>query len=147
MVLLLAAYLALGAVSVDRDAKAREGVRKQFTGKLADVMPRTRPEMALFGGVALTAGFCEECLFRGFFIWALSPWIGWWGAAALSLAIFALGHLYQGWSGVIRTGLIGLLFTIVVAVSGSLWPAIALHAILDLGQGVMARLALREADS
>ena len=86
--------------------------------------------MYWFGGVSLTAGFCEEFLFRGYFIWALAPWLGWWGAAALSLLIFASGHAYQGWNGALRTGIVGAIFTLVVAIFGSLWPAIALHALM-----------------
>ena len=84
-------------------------------------------------------------LYRGYFIWVFSPWVGWSGAAALSLSLFAIGHVYQGWNGVLRTGIVGAFFTLVVAISGSLWPAIALHALIDLGSGVMAWLALREA--
>ena len=100
--------------------------------------------MYWFGGVSLTAGFCEEFLFRGYFIWALAPWLGWWGAAALSLLIFASGHAYQGWNGALRTGIVGAIFTLVVAIFGSLWPAIALHALIDLSNGMFAWLALRE---
>ncbi|MBC8065288.1 MAG: CPBP family intramembrane metalloprotease [Chlorobia bacterium] len=144
LVLVLVMYMVLAVASVARDAMARASVRQQFTGKIADLMPRTRKELVLFGGVSLTAGFCEEFLFRGYFVWALAPWLGWWGAAALSLLIFAAGHSYQGWNGVIRTGIVGAIFTLVVAMSGSLWPAIALHALLDLGQGIVAWLALRE---
>ncbi|MCI0376926.1 MAG: CPBP family intramembrane metalloprotease [Gemmataceae bacterium] len=48
--------------------------------------------MYWFGGVSLTAGFCEEFLFRGYFIWVFAPWLGWWGAAALSVLIFAILH-------------------------------------------------------
>jgi hypothetical protein len=77
--------------------------------------------------------------------WARKWLWGWWGAAALSLALFAVAHLYQGWGGVLKTGIAGILFTAVVAISGSLWPAIAMHALIDLGAGVMAWLALREA--
>ncbi len=94
--------------------------------------------------MSLTAGFCEEFLYRGYFIWVFAPWLGWWGAAALSLLFFAIGHLYQGWNGVLRTGIVGAIFTLVVAIFDSLWPAIALHALLDLGQGMIAWLALRE---
>ena len=54
-------------------------------------------------------------------------------------------HLYQGWDGVLRTGLVGTCYTLVVAIFGSLWVAIALHALLDLGSGTMAWLALRKA--
>ena len=107
-------------------------------------MPQTRAELYWFGGVSLTAGFCEEFLFRGSFIWVFAPWLGWWGAAALSLVFFAAGHAYQGWNGVLRTGIVGAIFTLVVAIFDSLWPAIALHALMDLGRGMIAWLALRE---
>ncbi len=143
LVLLLAAYQGYGAAAVTRNAEARASVRQQFA-TISGILPHTRTELYWFGGVSLTAGFCEEFLFRGWFIWALAPWLGWWGAAALSLAIFATGHAYQGWNGVLRTGIVGALFTLVVAFSGSLWPAIALHALLDLGQGTLAWLALGE---
>lgn len=140
---LLMAWLAAGVATVARSPEARASLRRQ-SGSFASVLPHTRTELYWFGGVSLTAGFCEEFLFRGYFIWALAPWLGWWGAAALSLAIFAFGHAYQGWSGVLRTGIVGGLFTLVVAILDSLWPAIVLHALLDLGQGTMAWLALRE---
>lgn len=141
--LLLAAYHVLMVATVARSADTRASLRKQF-GPLTAVIPHTRTELYWFGGVSLTAGFCEEFLYRGYFIWVFAPWLGWWGAAALSLPFFAVGHLYQGWNGVLRTGIVGALYTLVVAIFDSLWPAIALHALIDLGAGVMAWLALRE---
>lgn len=143
--LLLAAYHVWAAATLARSSDARASLRQQF-GPLTAVIPHTRTELYWFGGVSLTAGFCEEFLYRGYFIWAFAPWLGWWGAAALSLPFFAIPHVhvYQGWNGVLRTGMVGALFTLVVAIFGSLWPAIALHALIDLGAGVMAWLALRE---
>ncbi len=145
LVLLVAAYHAYAVATVARSSEQRASLRQQF-GKLTTFMPHTRTEMYWWGGVSLTAGFCEEFLFRGYFIWALAPWLGWWGAAALSLSFFAIGHVgvYQGWNGALRTGIVGAIFTLVVAIFNSLWPAIALHALLDLGQGMIAWLALRE---
>jgi membrane protease YdiL (CAAX protease family) len=143
LLLLLAAYFAWAIRALVHSAEVRAGARQQI-GNLTSVLPHTRPELVWFGGLSLTAGFCEEFLFRGYFIWALAPWLGWWGAAALSVALFAGWHAYQGWQGVLRTGVVGALFTWVVAMSGSLWPAIALHALLDLGQGAIAWLVLRE---
>lgn len=144
LVLLLVVYNVQSAVAVARDSQARASLRRQI-GKLADVVgPHTRTELYWFAGVSLTAGFCEEFLFRGYFIWALAPWLGWWGAAALSVLIFASGHAYQGWNGALRTGIVGTSFTLVVAICGSLWPAIVLHVLVDLGSGILAWLALRE---
>jgi membrane protease YdiL (CAAX protease family) len=143
LVLLLTAYFVSAAASLIRDAGVRENARRQM-GEIPDIMPHTRGELRGFIGVSITAGFCEEFLFRGYFIWVLAPWLGWWGAAALSLLIFALGHAYQGWSGVLRTGIVGALFTLTVAIFDSLWPAIVLHAIVDVGAAVSAWLARSE---
>jgi hypothetical protein len=146
--LLLAAYFAFAAATLARSSDARAGLRQQF-GKLTAVVPHTRKELYWFSGVSVTAGFCEEFLFRGYLIWVFSPWFGWWGAAALSLPFFAIAHLpvYQGWNGVLRTGIVGAVFTLVVAIFNSLWPAIALHALIDLSQGTMAWLSLREGEA
>ena len=141
--LLLAAYQGWAIWMLTRSAEQRAGLRGQVES-LAAVLPHTRPELQWFSGVSLTAGFCEEFLYRGYFIWAFAPWLGWWGAAALSLPFFAAAHFYQGWNGVVRTGVVGALFTGVVALFDSLWPAIALHALIDLGSGAMSWLALRE---
>jgi membrane protease YdiL (CAAX protease family) len=143
LVLLLAAYYARTAAIVARSSRAKASVRKQF-GELSAILPHSGAELGWFVCVSLTAGFCEEFLFRGYFIWAFAPWLGWWGAAALSLPIFASLHAYQGWKGALRTGGVGVLFTLAVAVFDSLWPAIALHALVDLGAGMIAWPALRE---
>ena len=144
LLLLLAAYYAYWVATLARNSEARASLRQQI-GALAAVLPHTRTDLYWFSGVSLTAGFCEEFLYRGYFVWVFSPWLGWWGAAALSLSFFAIWHLYQGWNGVLHTGIAGALFTLVVAIFDSLWPAIALHALVDLSNGVMAWLALREA--
>lgn len=144
--LMVAAYHAYAVATLARSAEERASVRQQI-GQLTAVMPHTRRDLYWFGGVSLTAGFCEEFLYRGYFIWVFLPWLGWWGAAALSLPFFAIAHVavYQGWNGALRTGIVGAFFTLLVAIFGSLWPAIALHALIDLGAGMIAWLALREA--
>ena len=83
----------------------------------------------VFGGVV------EEIVFRGLVI-------GWeaisFGERAavplllLSSVVFGLGHLYQGWSGVISTGLTGLAFgAIYLAAGRKLLPAMLAHMTLD----------------
>jgi membrane protease YdiL (CAAX protease family) len=61
-------------------------------GALAAALPHTRTELYWFGAVSLTAGFCEEFLYRGYRIHAPTPWLGFPGAAALSVVLFAGGH-------------------------------------------------------
>src|SRR4029079_10041985 len=78
LVLLLVVFHARTAAPVARSSRARASVRKQL-GTLATLLPHKRTELGWFGGVSLTAGFCEEFLFRGYFIRAFEPWLGWWG--------------------------------------------------------------------
>jgi membrane protease YdiL (CAAX protease family) len=143
LLLALAIQYIRTTVKVAGSAHSREKLRGQF-GTTAVILPRTRVELYWFVAVSLTAGFCEEFLFRGYLIWAFAPWLGWWGAASISVTAFAAAHAYQGASGILRTGILGVLITLVVAIFGSLWPAVALHALLDIGSGIVAWLALRE---
>jgi membrane protease YdiL (CAAX protease family) len=142
LALAIAAYQARVATLVALSTRASESVRKQL-GSLSVLLPHTRSQLACFVGVSLTAGFCEEFLYRGYLVWAFGQWLGWWGAAALAVPFFAFLHAYQGSSGIIRAGIAGIVFTLIVAVSGSLWPAMLLHMLVDIGSGVIAWVAFR----
>jgi uncharacterized protein len=106
--------------------------------------PHTRSELGWWMALSLTAGGCEEFLFRGYLIWAFQPTFGLWGAATFSVVVFAVAHAYQGVNGILGTGIVGSLLTLVVLISGSLLPAMALHALIDIGQGLVAWLVLRQ---
>lgn len=102
------------------------------------LLPSTTEELVGFLGLSVTAGLCEEFLFRGYLLWVLAPYLGWWGAAAFSLLSFGVVHAYQGRKGVIQATIFGAFLTLIVAVTGSLVPAVILHGVLDAGSGVMA---------
>jgi len=140
------AFIALqanSAIKLTRLAAPSEKLRAQLSS-VAPISPRTASELPAFIGVSLTAGFCEEVLFRGFLIWVLQPVVGLWIAVALAALLFGAAHAYQGVAGVIRTGLFGLFFTAIVLLTRSLWPAIVLHASVDAMGGVIAWLVLRD---
>jgi membrane protease YdiL (CAAX protease family) len=144
-VVLLAALHIRQAATLARSTRARAHVRERLAKtNLAEILPHTTEEFGWLIIVSLTAGVCEEFLFRGYFIWALAPWLGWWGAAALGMPIFGLLHAYQGRSGVVRTAIVGAVMTIVVAITRSLYPAMALHALVDMGSGLVVWIAQRE---
>lgn len=112
--------------------------------RLEKFLPHTRFELGWWVALSLSAGFCEEFLFRGYLIWAFQPILGLWGAAAFSVVVFALGHAYQGVKGILVAGILGSLLTLVVLISGSLLPAMALHALADFGSGLVAWLVFRQ---
>ena len=82
--------------------------------------------------VAPTAAFCEEFLFRGYLLTQLHVWLHslLWAWVVSSMA-FGLAHFYQGWSGIIRAGLLGALLAYPVVRWGSLYPAMLAHWVID----------------
>jgi len=112
----------------------RSALRRQARGFLA-LLPRTARERAVFALLAITAGICEEFLYRGFGL-AYLRWL-WPGAShtwliVLTAAAFGLAHLYQGARGVVLTAVVGGYLAWLVLSTGSLVPAMVIHALLDL---------------
>lgn len=91
-------------------------------------------------GVSPTAGICEEILFRGFLLFQLSLYMNEIYAVIISSIAFGLGHIYQGWQHVIRTGIVGAIFAGIYIVSDSLLAPILLHTIMDAYGGQLAYL-------
>lgn len=126
-------------------SRGTEEVLRQLRSQMASVaemMPRTDLEYRWFRAVSVTAGICEEILFRGFVTWYLGHWMPLWLAAVIGAVGFGLAHAYQGMTGIIKTGVTGLLMGLLFVASGSLlWPII-LHVAVDLQGGAMARKVL-----
>ncbi|MGE0595648.1 MAG: CPBP family intramembrane glutamic endopeptidase [Hyphomonadaceae bacterium] len=145
--IVLSTAYAMQIVSVRRSEKARADVlamlRKQEV--LGDILPKTQAEMQSFRLVALTAGITEEVLFRGFLLWAFAHWAPLWAAAAMSLAVFTLAHLYQESARAIAGVFIaGAVMTALAVLSGSLLPAMLVHVVVDLAGGEMVWAARRQ---
>lgn len=102
-------------------------------------MPHRDHEYPLFAALACTAGLCEEFLFRGYLLWYLGHVVPVPVAYVLQSVVFGVAHFYQGLRGIVMTGLAGAFFTGVRIVSGSLWPAMLIHALMDLHAGDLAR--------
>jgi membrane protease YdiL (CAAX protease family) len=107
---------------------------KQFE-PLRFFLPASTVERRWFAGLSITAGFCEELLFRGFLLRYLhtSPLhFPFFWAALTSALIFGTHHLYQGRKGFLSTAILGLVFTAVLVVTGSLWAGMVYHMAIDL---------------
>jgi uncharacterized protein len=110
--------------------------------KMDFILPRGGAEITLWIALSVTAGICEETIFRGYlqrqFI-ALTK-----NAPAgilFSAAAFGAAHAYQGFRMVILIGLYGAMFGILAHWRGSIRPGIIAHAWQDSLNGVIAGLA------
>jgi len=110
------------------------GLRKSL-GSAEPMMPRTLAERNGFRFVSVTAGICEEFIYRGFVLWYLAVWTGTYAAIVLSSILFGIAHFYLGFAHVVRTSLVGLVLALIVIASGSLWPAVVIHAAMDFFAG------------
>jgi len=121
-------------------ATALEHVRAQLR-HVERMLPRRLVELRRFLALAVTAGICEELLYRGYLIWYLERWIGPIPALVAAALIFGFGHLYQGRRGMLTTALVGVVFGVVYRVSGSLYLGMVLHALTDAHSGHLAYVA------
>src|SRR3954453_1959775 len=99
------------------------------------LLPRTTRERRLFTLVGVTAGVCEDWLYRGFFLAVVAALAGGLPTAVLVLAAggaFGLAHAYQGRAGIVTTGLLGGIMAAVYLDTGSLLLPVLLHAAIDL---------------
>lgn len=122
-------YLAISMSEKGRQ-QLREGIARNPV--MDGFMPQTSDERHLFNLLGITAGITEEIIFRAYLIWALATVMPIWAAALISLAIFTFLHIYQGAKILPAVFVIGGLVTLIYLWSGSIWPAIAVHVIVDI---------------
>jgi len=137
-------------VFLNRKQKKSADSRAKFkasVSRLAKILPVNGAERRVFIAVAITAGLCEELLYRGwllhFFAAALgSLWLGF----VISCVAFGFAHVYQGRSGVIGTTLLGGVFGAIYLACGGLVVPQVLHAAMDIWNGFSLGQVLAEPD-
>jgi len=88
--------------------------------------------------VWFNSAFGEELIWRGFLLTRLAHVMGGsrralWGSVAFSSVLFGMLHVYQGFAGVVTTGMIGLVFCVFfVLLKRNLWALIFAHGLMHL---------------
>lgn len=119
-------------------ARLSSKVAAAFEKRLAPMnffLPRTGEERGWFALVSISAGICEEILFRGFLTqyFEAKPYqFSLLVALLLSCLFFGTGHLYQGISGVVITAVLGFVYANLFLLTGSLLLPMVVHAVTDL---------------
>jgi membrane protease YdiL (CAAX protease family) len=103
--------------------------------------PDGSTEIALWIAVSVTAGICEETIFRGYLQKQFIAWTGNVPAGIfLSAAAFGVGHIYQGAKAAVVIGVYGLLFGVLAWRRGSMRPGMITHALHDTVSGLAVKL-------
>lgn len=128
----LTTLVGLGVMALGRALKVPESALVDY------LIPRSTTEKIAFAGLSVSAGIAEELVFRSFLIavlWRASGSLA--VAVAVSVAVFAVTHAYQGVLGVARVALLGLILTAPFLLTGSVYPSMLAHAVLDLLAGLV----------
>lgn len=104
---------------------------------LRQLIPRTPTERGIFAVLSFWAGVGEELTYRGYAILTLAPVSGTVGAALVTSAVFGVLHAYQGALGIVRAGAMGGVLAWGFLATGSLWPAVFAHMLIDLVAGLV----------
>ena len=102
------------------------------------LLPQNPLEVVLWIATSLTAGFCEEVAFRGYFQKQFEGMTRSSSTGVILQAIlFGISHGYQGLRAIIMIVLFGLLYGILAFWRKSLRPGMILHAWSDIYSGYL----------
>ncbi len=108
------------------------------------LLPHSLLEILLWSATCVTAGICEEMVFRGYLqrqLHALGGGIA--AAVACQGVIFGIFHGYQGWKNVITISVLGILFGLLAAWRKNLRANMIVHAWADFWEGWLKFLVFR----
>src|ERR1700722_11217799 len=110
-------------------------------GRTVSMLPQRAIELAFWIALSVTAGICEETVFRGYLqrqFMALTKSAP--AGILLSAATFGAAHAYQGFRMMILIALYGAMFGILAYWRGTVRPGMIAHAWNDSFNGVLAVL-------
>jgi len=116
-------------------------LRTAALGRNVSMLPHRGIELTLWIALSVTAGICEETIFRGYLqrqFMALTKSAP--AGILLSAAAFGAAHAYQGFRMVILISLYGAMFGILAYLRGSVRTGMIAHAWNDSLNGVLAGL-------
>ena len=108
---------------------------------LQALRPHSSAELALWMLVSLSAGVCEEFVFRGYLLQQLTHWCGSIAVAVgVSALLFGCMHLYEGTAAAVQICGLGALFAIFAVRRGNLRSVMVAHVLQDVFTGLVLYL-------
>lgn len=108
--------------------------------KLKDIyyyLPKNDKELKWFLLLSISAGICEEIIFRLFMFEFLNETTHLIIAFVLTNLIFSLTHIGSGKKNLLSSFILGLLFSMIYYFTNNIWIAIILHVFIDINVGIL----------
>lgn len=134
----LCGYFLYSLKQLHENTDEHQGIRKKLA-YIQWMTPSTAKEARYFiWGLSITAGICEEILFRGYLMQVLGDYFPTYAVVIISSLAFGLPHIYQGPVHIIRTAIVGTTMALIYLFTDSIIIPILLHAAFDMYGGAMA---------
>jgi membrane protease YdiL (CAAX protease family) len=147
LLLLAVVYLVALSRTIKVNAQLRSEVAEKFQ-PFMDLMPETKSQVLMFTLlVSVSAGICEELIFRAYLYSLLDTYLGVPWAIILSSIVFGFWHIYLGWQEVVRTSIMGGIFCAVYIFTGNIIIPIILHIFIDVYSGLICYFSVRKTGS
>jgi membrane protease YdiL (CAAX protease family) len=119
---------------------------KELFGYPISYLPNTTKEYLLFVCYITVGVFFEELICRQFMFYSLNTTLHVSGdiLVVISSLLFAIGHLYQRWKGILSNFVLGLILGKIFLIKGTLAYPIVLHLFLNLTISVLAFRRLKD---
>ena len=143
-------YLKYIIVSINKNKEVKLYILKSLENQnesIKEMLPESRKEFILFTLLlSVTAGICEELIFRWYLYSLLELQVNWIVGILGSSFVFGFWHLYLGWKHVITTAFIGILLCGIYLYFESIFVVMITHILMDVYQGIISYYARLESD-
>jgi len=134
--------LALGHAKLDPAHSLSRA--SEIKENLGFIVPQGAAEIAAYIALTLSAGFCEELIYRGYFQQQFRAWTNnLWLAVVAQGILFGASHGYQGWRSMAVIAIFGCAFGILAAWRKNLRPGMMAHAWQDLFTGLVLKMLMK----
>ena len=139
----LCIYIRYIISSIHKNKEVRAHILERFKedDSVNEMLPDSRNEFLLFILLSVSAGICEELIYRWYLYNFIELQTNWMIAVIVSSFIFGIAHIYLGWRHVFKTSLIGVLLCGTYLFFESITVAIIIHILINVYSGTISYYA------
>lgn len=140
----IVAMIVLSAIGYSMGLSGSATKLDEVKKQLGFLVPKTALELWLWAALSMTAGICEEFIFRGYLQRQFTALCSnAWAGIVIAGIFFGGGHGYEGVKRMLLIAIYGMMFGVLAHMRRSLRPGMLAHAMHDGFTGLMLRALLK----